>query len=316
MENRHQPENRKKGKDIVKRPMLILLMIQACILWTQITGMSSAPATEPPIELWPQGAPGALGKEPADIPTLTPYLPPPEKATGAAFVICPGGGYGHLADHEGRPVAEWLNALGVTAFVLKYRLGPRYHHPAPMQDAARALRTVRARAGEWKIQPERIGILGFSAGGHLASTAGTHFDAGQPGAADPVERVSSQPNLMILIYPVITMRGQGHSGSRRNLLGPEPKSELVALLSNDEQVTKETPPTFLIHTVADTGVPVENSLMFAAALRKAGVPYEMHIYERGAHGFGLGTKDPILASWPRRAADWLRLHGFAAATPN
>src|SRR5215204_5851378 len=196
-----------------------------------------------PIILWPQGAPGALGREPADVPTLTPYLAPKERATGAAVVVCPGGGYQHLADHEGRPVAEWLNSVGVTAFVLKYRLGPRYRHPSMLQDAGRAVRTVRARAAEWGLDPERVGVLGFSAGGHLASTAGTHFDAGRPDAADPVERVSSRPSVMILIYPVITMRERTHAGSRRNLLGEEPAPELVALLSNEEQVTKETPPT-------------------------------------------------------------------------
>jgi acetyl esterase/lipase len=270
-----------------------------------------------PFALWPQGAPGALGKEPADVPTLTPYLAPKEKATGAAVVICPGGGYGHLADHEGRPVAEWLNSVGVTAFVLKYRLGPRYRHPSMLQDAARAVRTVRARAAEWGLDPERVGILGFSAGGHLASTAGTHFDAGKPDATDPVERVSSRPSVMILIYPVITMREKTHGGSKKNLLGENPAPELVALLSNEEQVTKETPPAFLVHTMNDTAVPVENTLMFVSALRKAGVPFELHLYERGPHGFGLGVRegkpaDPILSTWPARAADWLRVHGFAA----
>jgi len=262
--------------------------------------------------LWPGGAPGAVGNEPLDIPTLTPYLPAKEKATGAAIIVCPGGGYQHLADHEGRPVAEWLNSIGITAFVLKYRLGPRYHHPAPLQDAARAIRTVRARAAEWKLDPERIGILGFSAGGHLAATAGTHFDSGKSDAADPIERVSSRPNLMILIYPVVTMKQQTHGGSKSNLLGPDPSPELVTLLSNEEQVTKETPPAFLVHTMNDTVVPVENSLMFVMALRKAGVPFEFHLYERGPHGFGLGVKDPILATWPGRCADWLRVHGFAA----
>ena len=262
--------------------------------------------------LWPGGAPGAAGKEPGDIPTLTPYLPAKEKATGAAIIVCPGGGYQHLADHEGRPVAEWLNSIGITAFVLKYRLGPRYHHPAPLQDAARAIRTVRARAAEWNVDPERIGILGFSAGGHLAATAGTHFDSGKRDAPDLIERVSSRPNLMVLIYPVITMRQQTHGGSKNNLLGPDPSPDLVALLSNEEQVTKETPPAFLVHTMTDTAVPVENSLMFVMALRKAGVPFEFHLYERGPHGFGLGVKDPILATWPARCADWLRVHGFAA----
>ena len=279
--------------------------------------LEEARAAEP-FALWPQGAPGALGKEPADVPTLTPYLAPKGRATGAAVIVCPGGGYGRLADHEGRPVAEWLNTVGVTAFVLKYRLGPRYQHPSMLQDAARAIRTVRARAAEWGLDPARVGILGFSAGGHLASTAGTHFDAGRPDAADPVERVSSRPAVMLLIYPVITMRERTHAGSKRNLLGGNPSPELVALLSNEEQVTKETPPAFVVHTVEDAGVPVENSLMFVSALRRAGVPFELHLYERGPHGFGLGTArgerpaDPVLSTWPAHAADWLRLHNFAA----
>ncbi|HEX8148451.1 MAG TPA: alpha/beta hydrolase [Pyrinomonadaceae bacterium] len=285
-----------------------------------VFGSSSRASAAEPFPLWPDGAPGALGKEAADVPTLTPYLVPKGRATGAAVVICPGGGYGHLADHEGRPVAEWLNSVGVTAFVLKYRLGPRYRHPSMLQDAGRAIRTVRARAAEWGLDPERVGILGFSAGGHLASTAGTHFDAGRADAADPVERVSSRPSLMILVYPVITMRERTHAGSKKNLLGENPSPELVALLSNEEQVTKETPPAFLVHTMTDAAVPVENTLMFVAALRKAGVPFELHLYERGPHGFGLGTArgdkpaDPILSTWPARAADWLRLHNFAASS--
>ena len=268
---------------------------------------------EEPIVLWPDGAPGAAGKEPVDIPTLTPYFPPASKATGAAIIVCPGGGYSHLADHEGRPVAEWLNTLGITAFVLKYRLGPRYHHPAPLLDAARAIRTVRARATEWHLDPTRIGILGFSAGGHLAATIGTHFDAGKADASDPIDRFSSRPDLMVLIYPVITMKEFTHAGSKKMLLGEQPTPELITLLSNDEQVTKETPPAFLVHTADDPGVPVENSLRFAEALRKARVPVEIHIYEHGPHGFGLGTKDPILATWPQRCAEWLRMHGFIKA---
>ena len=268
--------------------------------------------SEAPLVLWPGGAPGAVGNEPGDIPTLTPYLPLKEKATAAAVIVCPGGAYGRLADHEGRPVAEWLNSIGITAFVLKYRLGPRYHHPAPLQDAARAIRTVRARAANWNVDPERVGILGFSAGGHLASTIGTHFDKGKADAPDPVERVSSRPNLMILVYPVITMKQQTHAGSKKNLLGPDPAPDLVNLLSNEEHVTKETPPAFLVHTTTDAGVPVENSLVFVMALRKAGVQFELHLYERGPHGFGLGKKDPILATWPGRCSDWLQVHGFAA----
>lgn len=265
--------------------------------------------TAEPIKLWEAGAPGALGSAPDDIPTLTPFIPK-EHANGAAVIVCPGGGYTRLADHEGKPVAEWLNTLGITAFVLKYRLGPKYHHPAPLQDAARAVRLIRARAAEWKLDPKRVGILGFSAGGHVASTIGTHFDAGQTNATDAIERVSSRPDLLVLIYPVITMGEFTHGGSKKQLLGDNPTGEMVKLLSNDLQVTKETPPTFLVHTANDAGVPVENSLQFAEALRKAGVPFEMHIYERGRHGFGMGGNDPILSTWPARCADWLKLNGF------
>ncbi len=292
--------------------VLILIVVVAllALLLSGSSAMGTADNSQEPIILWPNGAPGPVGKEPNDVPTLTPYFPAKEKTTGAAIIVCPGGGYTHLADHEGRPVAEWLNNLGITAFVLKYRLGPRNHHPAPLQDAARAIRTVRARATEWNIDPKRIGILGFSAGGHVASTIGTHFDSGKPDASDPIERVSSRPDLMILIYPVITMREFTHAGSRRMLLGDNPSSDLVALLSNEEQVTKETPPAFLVHTANDPAVPVENSLRFAEAMTKAGVPFELNIYERGPHGFGLGGKDPMLSTWPQRCADWLRAHGF------
>jgi len=291
--------------------MLILVLALSFISMSwPVNARQTSTVTEQPIILWPNGAPGALGHEPGDIPTLTPYLPPPDKATGAAIIVCPGGGYSHLADHEGRPVAEWLNTLGITAFVLKYRLGPRYHHPAPLLDAARAIRTVRARATQWHLDPNRIGILGFSAGGHLAATIGTRFDAGTPDAADNIERVSSCPDLMMLIYPVITMGEFTHAGSKRMLLGENPSADLVKLLSNDEHVTKETPPAFLVHTADDPGVPVENSLRFAEALRKMKVPVEVHIYEHGPHGFGLGGKDPILSTWPQRCADWLKVHGF------
>ena len=266
-------------------------------------------ATAEPLKLWEAGAPGALGSDSEDVPTLTRFIPK-ERANGAAVIVCPGGGYTRLADHEGRPVAEWLNSLGITAFVLKYRHGPKYHHPAPLQDAARAVRLVRSRAAEWKLDPKRIGILGFSAGGHVASTIGTHFDAGQSNSSDPIERVSSRPDLLVLIYPVITMGQYTHAGSKKQLLGDSPTPEMVKLLSNDEQVTKETPPTFLVHTANDAGVPVENTLHFAEALRGAGVPFEMHIYERGKHGFGMGGDDPILTTWPARCADWLKLNSF------
>ncbi|MGP0068366.1 MAG: alpha/beta hydrolase [Isosphaeraceae bacterium] len=288
-------------------------------------GRASEPAkANETIPLWPDGVPGSKGSDPdKDVPTLTVWLPKSEVATGSAVVVCPGGGYGMLAiDHEGKQVAEWLNSMGVMAFVLKYRLGPRYHHPAMLQDAGRAIRTVRANAGHWKLDAHKIAILGFSAGGHLASTAGTHFDPGKPDAEDPIERVSSRPDRMILVYPVIALATPfGHSGSLRNLLGDKPSSELVESLSNERQVTRETPPTFLVHTDADKGVPAENSLLFALALRKAGVPVELHLFERGPHGLGLGNgtaafrvpAEPSFKAWPKLCETWLKNQGFLDA---
>ena len=261
--------------------------------------------------LWPDGAPGAVGNEDPDRPELTILLPPGASAVGAGVIVCPGGAYARLAmSYEGVEVGQWFNKLGVAAFVLKYRLGPRYHHPAPLQDAQRAMRTIRFRAAEFGISPDRIGIMGFSAGGHLASTLGTHFDAGDPNASDPVERMSCRPGFLILAYPVITMdQRYTHQGSRTNLLGPNPDPKLVELLSNELQVTAQTPPAFLFHTTDDAAVPVENSVNFYMALQRVKVPAEMHLYEHGAHGAGLGM-DPILATWPDRLADWLRLHGW------
>ncbi len=272
-------------------------------------------AQEPKPELlWPAGAPGALGSEPTDQPSLTPFVLPKGSGTGAAVVICPGGSYINLSmDKEGYAVAKFLNSLGISAFVLKYRLGPRYHHPIELGDAQRAIRTVRAHAAELGFQADRIGIMGFSAGGHLASTAGTHFDAGNAGAPDPIDRASSRPDFLVLCYPVISFTSYVHAGSRKNLLGDNPDPKLVELLSNELQVTKDTPPTCLCHTTTDATVPVEDSVMFYSALRKAGVPAELHIYERGPHGVGLAQADPVLSSWPSRLADWLKIHGWAAA---
>ncbi|MBC8101417.1 MAG: alpha/beta hydrolase [Cytophagales bacterium] len=268
--------------------------------------------SEDTFPLWPMGeVPGSLGLGEEDIPTLTVYRPSAGTGTGGAVVICPGGGYGHLADHEAGPVALWLNTLGVTGFVLRYRLGPRYRHPAPLADAQRAIRTVRARAAAWDIDAQRVGILGFSAGGHLASTAATHFDTGDPGASDPTEREGSRPDVAILIYPVISLgERSAHLGSRRNLLGETPTPEMIASLSNETQVTPETPPAFLVHSVDDTGVLVDNSLQFALALSASRVPFAMQIYEHGGHGYGLGDTDPVLSAWPRECAAWLRARGF------
>ncbi len=264
------------------------------------------------VELWPDSPPGAKGSAPEDIPTLAIYLPAPEKAVGTAIVVCPGGGYRNLAmDHEGEQIARWFNSLGVAAFVLKYRLGPKYHHPVQRNDVLRAIRHVRHRAWRFGVEADRIGVIGFSAGGHLASTAATHFDEGDAGAKDPVERVSSRPDFAVLGYPVISFTTEyTHQGSRRNLLGDDPDPKLVHLLSNEKQVTAQTPPTFLFHTNEDAGVPAENSVLFYLALRKAGVPAELHIYERGPHGVGLAWSDRVLGSWTDRLADWLDGRGM------
>src|SRR5579885_59623 len=266
------------------------------------------------IPLWPAGeTPGALVNSTNDIPTLTPYLCE-SNATGAAMVICPGGGYQHLAPHEGRDYALWLNQHGVHCFVLKYRLGSHgYHYPAEFSDGQRAMRWVRAHAAEYHIDPHRIGIMGSSAGGHLASMVLTHFDSGNPQAADLVERESSRPDLGILCYPVITMGKFTHRGSKENLLGKAPSPELVTYLSSELQVTSNTPPCFIWCTYEDKTVPIENELMFAEALRKHHVPFALHIFEKGGHGMGLADKPPFAHPHPW-AADcliWLKHRGFA-----
>ncbi len=265
-------------------------------------------------QLWPGAAPNAKGGEPADNPGI--YIYPAKKPNGAAVVICPGGGYQNLAmDHEGVQVADWLNGHGVTAVVLQYRLAPKYNHPIPLTDAQRALRYVRANAEKLHVDVKRVGILGFSAGGHLASTAGTHYDLGSKDASDPVDRESCRPDFMVLMYPVITLTGPfAHNGSRNNLLGKNPDAKLVDSLCNDKQVTKDTPPTFLVHTTADSGVPPENSVLFYMALTKNKVPAEMHIYEKGRHGLGLalkdGERDLPFASWPDRCIAWMKGRGI------
>jgi acetyl esterase/lipase len=265
---------------------------------------------------WSHGAPGALGREQKDIPTLSVYLPQQTGAAVSAFVICPGGGYEKLSEHEGDHYARWLNEHGIAGFVLHYRLGPDgYRHPAMLQDAARAVRTVRVRAAEWNVDPERVGIMGSSAGGHLASTLLTHFNAGNPAAIDPAERESSRPDLGILCYPVVTMiEPHVHHDSKTNLLGPNPSAELCRELSNELQVTPHTPPCFIWHTNADHAVRVENSFQFAAALRSAGVKFELHIYERGLHGMGLGTRELNPSRrhpWTLDCVHWLKQRGFA-----
>lgn len=269
---------------------------------------ADAPKAEP---FWAKAAPGALGDKDADVPTLTPFLPPADKATGAAVVICPGGGYGGLAiSYEGMDVGAWMAKRGVAGFVLKYRVAP-YKHPVPLEDAQRALRTVRARAKEWNVDPKRVGVMGFSAGGHLASTAATHFDDGDPKAEDPIDRAGCRPDFCVLAYPVITLKPPyAHMGSRYNLLGKDADEKLVDSLCNDEQVTDKTPPTFLFHTGDDGAVPVQNSVLFFEALQKAKVPAELHIYEHGRHGVGLAPNIPELSSWPDQLEAWMKTLGL------
>jgi acetyl esterase/lipase len=271
--------------------------------------LSGAETAPPVVLLWPDGAPGAQGRAEADQPRYTVYLPPSSVHTGV--LVCPGGGYQGLAmDHEGVQVARWLNGRGVAAFVLQYRLGPKYHHPIEMNDAKRAMRLIRAHASDYNIDPNRIGIWGFSAGGHLAATVSTHSDGGDFESKDPYDRYASRPDFAILAYPVITFGEYAHKGSLRNLLGDSPDPKLVEDLSNEKRVSQQTPPTFLFHTSDDPVVPVENSLLYYQSCRKAGIPVEMHIYEHGPHGVGLALYDPVLATWTVRLDAWLRVHGW------
>lgn len=277
--------------------------------------LAAEPAAPQTFPLWPGKAPLAVGDTPTDKPELTVYRP--EKPNGTAVVVCPGGGYGGLAmDHEGKQIAEFLNGIGVTAFVLKYRTAnkerPGPLGEAPLLDAQRAIRTVRAKAKDYDIDPKRVGIWGFSAGGHLASTAATHYDGGKP-EGDEIDKTNCRPDFVILAYPVITMEaGVTHNGTRNNLLGAKPEAKLLELYSNEKQVTTTTPPTFIFHTSADTAVVPENAVRFYLACKKAGVPVEMHIYEKGRHGVGLG-RDPrwtggekSVATWPDRLTDWMK----------
>jgi len=288
--------------------LFLVCLLSTAAAWAQQGSRSADTRT---ILLWEDGAPGALGEESRDQPSITIY-PPRRPTTGTAVIVAPGGAYLGLAtNHEGRQVANWLNAHGITAFVLKYRLGPRYHHPIQLGDAQRAIRLARSRAEEFGISPNRVGMMGFSAGGHLTSTAGTHFDAGDASAADAVERASSRPDFLILGYPVISLVAEyTHQGSATALLGENPASQLREELSNELQVTPQTPPTFLFSTTTDTAVPPQNSIAFYEALHKAGVPAELHVFENGPHGVGLALGDPALSAWPTLLANWLRGRGL------
>jgi acetyl esterase/lipase len=276
-----------------------------------------------PVPIWPEGVPGAIkdgGPETlteglvrnVHEPSITAFLPPASRANGTAVVVCPGGGYTVLAiDKEGTAVAQWLNTLGISAFVLKYRL-KEYGHPAPLRDVLRAIRLLRSDGQKWGIRPDRIGVIGFSAGGHLAASAATLFDAPEGRTGAPLDRVGGRPDFAILVYPVIVLTGPyAHAGSRRALVGDAPAPGLAESLSLETRVTKDTPPAFLVHGGTDTAVPPENSALFYLALRKAGVAAELHEYERGVHGFGLQPGHGPISSWPERCAEWLAAKGLA-----
>jgi acetyl esterase/lipase len=277
-----------------------------------VTTMSLGAAEPIVVSIWTGPAPIGAGKsEPAEV-RMTVHLAEPSQANGAAVVICPGGGYGGLVvEGEGHGIARWLKEHGIAGLVLEYRL-PRGNYHRPMLDAQRALRVARARAAEWKIDPQRLGIIGFSAGGHLASTAGTHFDDGDAKASDLVERQSCRPDFMVLVYPVITMGAKTHGGSRQNLLGPAPSAELQEFLSNEKQVTDRTPPTFLTHAKTDAVVPVEHSRMFYLALQAHHVPAELLEFPEGNHGYN-GYQGREWDAWQKRCLEWLEGQGMAKA---
>jgi acetyl esterase/lipase len=291
-------------------------MLMPCALLGAALAQQPAPPPilqEPQtIALWNGRAPGAQGEQDGDKPTITIYMPPDTTGPMTAVVVAPGGSYQRLSmTNEGRLPAAFLNSLGVAAFVLRYRLGPTYRHPIELGDAQRAIRMVRARAAEWHIAPNRVGVMGFSAGGHLAATASTQFDAGSAEAADPIDRVSSRPDFAILGYPVISfVEPWTHQLSKKNLLGENADPELARRMSAETRVTGDTPPTFIYHTYVDATVPVENAVAYFLALRKAGVAAEMHIFKNGRHGTGLAMQEGPLAEWPRLLANWLRASGL------
>ena len=282
-----------------------------------LSSLGALAADERPekLTLWPDGkTPGALGSDAKDVPTLTAYWPPREKASGAAIVVCPGGGYRVLAPHEGEAYARWLNDLGIAAFVLKYRLtSDGYHVPDSLQDATRAIRTVRAKAAEWQLDPKRIGIMGSSAGGHLSATLSTRFDGGHTESDDAIERASSRPDVCILCYAFILFDRNDKPERHEQFLGKNPSPEQIRAYSPALNVRSDTPPCFVWQTVADPGVKVENALVFAEALRQANVPFDLHLYQNGPHGIGLGVKEydqTKLHSWTRDCAFWLGEQGF------
>lgn len=289
--------------------------VVSLLLFTTAVAARAGEPTQ--IKLWEGGAPGTPATKAEDEPVLLMSLASNAAGPTTGVVVLPGGGYGGLAmDHEGKQIAEWLNSLGISAFILKYRMhGTGHMHPVPMMDGQRAIRLVRTRAKEWNVDPGRIGILGFSAGGHLASTLATHFDAGKADASDAIDRASSRPDFAVLCYPVIsTTADYAHNGSVKNLLGEHPDPELLKNLSNETQVTAETPPTFIFQTSEDKGVPAENCISFYLALHKAGVPAEMHIFQNGRHGVGLAKGIAGTEQWPALCREWFKVRGLLNAS--
>jgi len=309
-------------------------MKRRLLLSSALLPMFAFAATPAVLPLWPEGVPaarradapaarGVLGAERAERggianvsqPTLTVVPPAVDRPNGTAVIVCPGGGYSFLSSNrEGLQYAAWLSTLGVTSFILKNRL-QEWGHPAPLQDVLRAIRLVRSRAAEFGVDPARIGVMGSSAGGHLAASASTLFDHadGRTGAA--LDAVSARPDFAVLVYPVITMLDPAaHAGSRQALLGPNPGPELLTLMSVERQVTAATPPTLLLHTQFDKTVPVDNSLLYYQALTRAGVPAELYVFEQGGHGIGMRDGLGNASAWPRRAEDWLRQRGLLNKT--
>jgi acetyl esterase/lipase len=265
------------------------------------------------VRLWSGPAPVGDGTTESCATDLLVYLPAADRNTRAAVVVCPGGGYiRHVLDREGFPIAEWLTSKGITALILTYRL-PEGRPYVPLLDAQRAIRTVRAKAAAWDVDPDKVGILGFSAGGHVASTAATHFDAGHPNDPDPVEGRSCRPDFTMLVYPVVTMGENAHALSKQKLLGNHPAPDLVRLFSNEEQVTPRTPPAFLAHAKDDSGVVPDNSRNFVRAMKEHGVPVEYLELPSGSHGLN-GCKGPLWEQWKAESLKWLAARGFIPST--
>jgi acetyl esterase/lipase len=298
----------------------VLWVLAATAIAQPHPDLNTEPITE---RLWSAAAPGGTGDTPEDVPTITlfrPFISDPAKATRTAVIVAPGGAYLFLADnHEGRQVANWLNSLGVTVFVLKYRVGPKYRYPVELEDMQRAIRVVRNRAAEFGIAPDRIGVMGFSAGGHLSALAGTHYTEANPSATDAIDRVSSRPDFMVLGYPLISYIANWSNPAfrdmaNRGLLGSKDSLKLRVDISPEMAVTAKTPPAFLFSTSADQALPPQdNAVPFYLALQKNQVPAELHVFQNGPHGVGLDLGDPVLGEWPVLLRNWLAVNGWLSA---